>query len=180
MNYFEFYGIEQAFSADEAAVKRKFYQLSKEYHPDFYVNDSLEKQQEILELSTLNNKAFQVLSKPEKRLEYILQLHNQIAEGDKYQLSQDFLMEMMEINESLMELEFDFDAAALENINKQIFSVEEDLLLELNMNTSRFDKSQNQEEKELFLLKIKDLYYRQKYLLRIKDRLNTFAHRYGK
>jgi molecular chaperone HscB len=180
MNYFEFYGIPEAFNTDEAVIKRKFYQLSKEYHPDFYVNDTPEKQQEILELSTLNNKAFQVLSKPEMRLEYILKHYNQVAEGDKYQLPQDFLMEMMEVNEALMELEFDADENVLKAIQQQVLTIEEELLLELNLNTTKFDKTEKKEEKELFLLKIKDLYYRQKYLLRIKDRLNTFAHRYGK
>ena len=180
MNYFEFYGIPEAFNTDEAFIKRKFYQLSKEYHPDFYVNDTPEKQQAILELSTLNNKAYQVLSKPEMRLEYILKHYNQVAEGDKYQLPQDFLMEMMEVNEALMELEFDADENVLKAIQQQVLTIEEELLLELNINTTKFDKAEKREEKELFLLNIKDLYYRQKYLLRIKDRLNTFAHRYGK
>ncbi|WP_207531614.1 Fe-S protein assembly co-chaperone HscB [Desertivirga arenae] len=177
MNYFEFYELPEAFHVDEAQVKRKFYSLSKEFHPDFYVNDTPEKQQEILELSTQNNKAFQVLSKPEKRLEYILQLHKQIAEGDKYQLPQEFLMEMMEVNEELMELEFDPNAEALEKLQRQVLSIEEELLLELDSCTTRYDKEEKQSEKELFLLKIKDLYYRQKYLLRIKESLNTFAHR---
>ena len=177
INYFDFYQIPESFNPDPALLKKKFYALSKEYHPDFHVNESPEKQQEILELSTLNNKAFQVLSKPEKRLEYILQIHQQIAEGDKYQLPQDFLMEMMEVYEALIELEFEDDSTALENLKRQVLSIEEDLLLELNLNTSKYDKEEKQSEKELFLLKIKDLYYRQKYLLRIKDSLDRFASR---
>jgi molecular chaperone HscB len=86
-------------------------------------------------------------------------------------------MEMMEVNEELMELEFDPNAEALDKLQKQVLGIEEDLLLELNMYTSKYDKEEKQSEKELFLLKIKDLYYRQKYLLRIKESLNTFAHR---
>ena len=62
MNYFDLYGIKESFNVDQALVKRKFYELSKLYHPDFYINESEEKQQEILDLSTLNNKAYQVLS----------------------------------------------------------------------------------------------------------------------
>jgi len=177
MNYFEFYGIPEGVHIDEAAVKRKFYQLSKEYHPDFYINDTAEKQQEILELSTVNNKAFQVLSNSKKRLEHILQLNNQIAEGDKYQLPQSFLMEMMEVNETLMELEFEPDEQVLVNTLKQVDSIEDELNVELNSLTKLYDKEENSSQKELFLLKIKDLYYRQKYLLRIRESLNTFAHR---
>ncbi|WP_256012108.1 Fe-S protein assembly co-chaperone HscB [Desertivirga xinjiangensis] len=177
MNYFEFYGIPETFNPDEAAIKRKFYALSKEFHPDFYVNDTPEKQQEILELSTINNKAYQVLSNAQKRLEYILQSNNQIAEGDKYQLPQAFLMEMMEVNEALMELEFDADEKALEETEKQVAGIEAELLTELKFFTEKYDKEQNPAERESFLLEIKDLYYRQKYLLRIRESLNRFASR---
>lgn len=176
MNYFEFYDIPEAFHVDEGLVKRKFYELSKTYHPDFYINHSEEKQQEILELSTVNNKAYQVLSNPGKRLEYILQLHGHAIEGEKYQLAQSFLMEMMEINEALMELEFEADPAVIENTEKQISEIESALNTELLNYTSLFDQ-QSGAEKETLLLKIKDIYYRQKYLLRIRESLNKFASR---
>ncbi|MFD2164030.1 Fe-S protein assembly co-chaperone HscB [Paradesertivirga mongoliensis] len=176
MNYFEFYDIPEAFHVDEGLVKRKFYELSKTYHPDFYINHSEEKQQEILELSTVNNKAYQVLSNPGKRLEYILQLHGHAIEGEKYQLAQNFLMEMMEINEALMELEFEADPAVIENTEKQISEIESALNTELLNYTSLFDQ-QSGAEKETLLLKIKDIYYRQKYLLRIRESLNKFASR---
>ena len=177
MNYFEFYQLPEAFNVDEAAVKRKFYALSKEYHPDFFVNDPEEKQQEILELSTVNNKAFQVLSSAGRRLEYILQLHDLISEGEKYQLPQSFLMEMMEVNEVLMELEFEPDPVVLENTAKMVSVIEDDIKQELHALTLSYDSGISTEEREIILLKIKDLYYRQKYLLRIRDSLNRFASR---
>ena len=71
--------------------------MSKEYHPDFYANEDEAKQQEILELSTINNKAYLALSDAAKRLEYILKLHDLVSEGAKPQLPADFLMEMMDI-----------------------------------------------------------------------------------
>src|ERR1700744_989440 len=103
INYFEFYAIPESFNPDQAALKKKFYELSKQYHPDFFANEDEAKQQEILELSTLNNKTYQTLSDPAKRLDYILRLHNLVADGAKPQLPADFLMEMMDINERLME-----------------------------------------------------------------------------
>src|SRR5258707_15655683 len=105
MNYFEFYGISESFNPDAAMLKKKFYELSKRYHPDFYANEDEAKQQEILELSTLNNKAYQVLGDPAKRTEYILKLHALLPEGDKYELAPAFLMEMLDINEALMEVD---------------------------------------------------------------------------
>ena len=173
MNYFEFYGLPESFSIDEAALKKKFYALSKEYHPDFYANEDEAKQQEILELSTINNKAYNVLSNANKRMEYVLQQHNLLAEGDKYQLAPDFLMEMMEINEALMEVE---DAGQLEAIKTQIADTESELNSELDALTSRYTESAKN-GKQGILEAIRDIYYRQKYLLRIKDTLNTFAAR---
>lgn len=176
MDYFELYSLPVLFHVDEVQVKKKFYELSKNFHPDYYVNESEEKQKEILELSTLNNKAYQVLSNPLKRIEYILQLNDLMAEGDKYQLPQDFLMEMMDVNEALMEQQFDADPIVIDNIKGQVNDIERSLFDELKQYTDIFDKEPEQDH-ESTLLKIKDIWYRQKYLLRIRDSLNKFAIR---
>ena len=170
-NYFELYELPLSFRVDNVQLKKKFYDLSKRFHPDFYVNESDEKQQEILELSTLNNKAYQVLSDPLKRIEYILALNNLLVEGDKYVPTQDFLMDMMDVNEALMEMEFDQDAAKLMDINKQVDMMEMSLFDELKQYTDEFDR-QEAADIESILLKIKDIWYRQKYLFRIRGSLN--------
>ena len=59
MNYFEFYELEPQFFIDENLLKKKFYDLSKKFHPDFHANKSEEEQDKILELSTINNQAFE-------------------------------------------------------------------------------------------------------------------------
>jgi len=174
MNYFEFYGIQESFTPDAALLKKKFYELSKQYHPDFYANEDEAKQQEILELSTLNNKAYQTLSDPYKCLEYVLQLHELLKEGAKPQLPADFLMEMMDINERLMEVE---DANELGHITAEVLAVEDDInqaLLSATAGYAQLDDTAKEER----LNKIADCYYRQKYLLRIKESLNTFASRF--
>ncbi|UKJ06203.1 Fe-S protein assembly co-chaperone HscB [Solitalea lacus] len=176
MNYFQFYDIPVSFYPDEALLKKKFYALSKEYHPDFHVNESDEKQQEVLELSTLNNNAFKVLSNPVKRVEYILQLNDLIIDGEKHQLPQAFLMEMMEINELLMELEFDEDETKMAEIETQVKSIDEVLDIELKHHVKDFEELSENDKKNI-LLKIKDNYYKSKYLLRIKEKLYTFASR---
>ncbi len=174
MNYFEFYNIPESFIIDQAALKIKFYELSKRYHPDFYANEDEAKQQEILELSTVNNKAFQVLSTPSKLIEYILQQHNLLLDGDKHQLDPDFLMEMMDINEALMEVE---DNSALNKIKTQLIDIEKQLNDALQAHIAEYE-IHNTATLQKALVGIKDIYLRQKYLLRIKDSLNTFAARF--
>lgn len=173
INYFEFYDLPLSFGIDEQQLKKKFYELSKRYHPDFYVNEDAEKQAEILELSTLNNKAFQVLSDPLKRIEYVLSLHHLLADGDKYVLPQDFLMDMMDVNEALMEMEFDHDEVKLAELSQQIDEMELGLFDELKRSTDEFDRKEDKDD-ESTLLKIKDIWYRQKYLMRIRESLNKF------
>lgn len=174
MNHFEFYGIPESFTVDAVTLKKMFYKLSKEYHPDFYVNESEAKQREILELSTLNNKAYQTLSDPYKRMEYILKLHELLAEGAKPQLPANFLMEMMDINERLMEID---DTLQLGHITAEVLAIEGDIDESLIKLTTDYDNLDNT-AKESRLNEIVDCYYRQKYLLRIKESLNTFATRF--
>jgi molecular chaperone HscB len=157
-----------------AALKKKFYELSKQYHPDFYANDTDEKQQEILELSTINNKAWQTLSDPAKRLEYILRQHELLVDGAKPALPGDFLMEMMDINERLMEIE---DADQWAEINNEVLAVNDDIDQKLYSLTKDYHQLSDT-AKESRLNEILDIYYRQKYLLRIKESLNTFAARF--
>lgn len=174
INYFEFYDIPESFNIDQAALKKKFYAYSKEYHPDFYANESEEKQNEILELSTINNKAYHTLSNPAKRLEYVLRERNLINEGAKPQLPADFLMEMMDINERLMEVD---EAQQLAQITAEVLDVENNLEAQLQSLTTDYETLDNT-AKENRLIQIADIYYRQKYLLRIRESLNTFASRF--
>ncbi|QNN43411.1 Fe-S protein assembly co-chaperone HscB [Pedobacter roseus] len=168
-NYFEFYDLPIQFNPDQNAVKAKFYVLSKQFHPDFYANESEEKQQEVLDLSTLNNKAYQTLSNAKKRLKYVLELKGIVAADEGYQLSQNFLMEMMDINEALMDLEFEPDAEKLAQVKLDVEAIEKDLSGELNNLISQFD--QNPSASDTLLPLMKDNFYRQKYIDRIRERL---------
>ena len=174
INYFDFYAIPESFNPDAAYLKKKFYELSKQYHPDFFANEDEGRQQEILELSTINNKAFQTLSDPAKRLEYILREHNLVSDGAKPQLPADFLMEMMDINERLMEAD---NADDLGHITGEVLAIEGDINEELDTLTAGYEQLDDT-AKESRLNDIANIYFRQKYLLRIKESLNTFASRF--
>lgn len=168
MDYFSFYDLPVSFKPDPAKVKQQFYALSKKYHPDFYINESEEKQAEVLELSTLNNKAYQLLSDPQKRLHYVLELKGMLTEGEQYNLPQEFLMEMMEVNEELMDLQFDPDAAKLAAIKGQVAEISSAMDSGLEKLTGGFE-GQDSAAQEETLKKVKDLYFRKKYLTRIND-----------
>jgi molecular chaperone HscB len=82
-------------------------------------------------------------------------------------------MDMMDVNEALMEMEFDHDELKLAELNTQIDEMELSLFDELKRNTDVFDQLEIADSDSI-LLKIKDIWYRQKYLMRIRESLNKF------
>ena len=172
MNYFEFYELPVSFVLDVQEVKRKFLERSKKYHPDFFVNEAAEQQSEMLELSTFNTRAYHALSDFDRRMQYILEMKNQVSEGERYELSPDFLMEMMDINEGLMELKEQPDSAKVETLRKQVTGLFDDLYQEVSSIVEAYREGVSAESD---LKKIKDYHYRKKYLLRIQQSLDTFA-----
>ncbi len=174
MNFFEFYDIPVSFLGSEEEIKQKFYANSKKFHPDFFANESEEKQSEMLDKATFNTNTFKTLSNPEKRIEYVLSIFGLLEDGDKHVLPQEFLMEMMEINETIAELEPE-DTERIEKLFSDVAILEHQLNDELYASLVDFD-AQKESKREEVLLQVKDLYFRKKYLLRIKDSLNKFAH----
>lgn len=169
VNYFEFFGLPVSLDLDEAALKRRFYEYSKKYHPDFFTLESPEKQAEILELSTINNAAWRTLSDFDSRLKYLLELNGQLGEEGTNVLPQEFLMEMMDINEEAMELEFGFDPDRYARLLDQIATQERQLQDELT-NSLVPDSPEARQ-----FAAMKDYHLKKKYLLRIKESLSKFA-----
>ncbi len=174
MNYFEFYGIPVSFQVEEAALRRIFYQNSKKYHPDFHTLSDEVQQAEMLEKATWNNEAYQTLSDPDRRMRHVLQVKGLWEEEGKQNIPQDFLMDMMEINEALMELELDFDPGrfaeavqAIENIEKELLQGIQPILDNYNEDTCSDRDLQN----------IRDFFLKKRYLLRIHENLSKFAPR---
>ncbi|HHS95936.1 MAG TPA: hypothetical protein ENJ45_05035 [Phaeodactylibacter sp.] len=172
MDYFEFYNIPFSFFPDEEALRKTYYANSKKYHPDFYTLASPEEQQRALELSSLNNEAFKTLTDFDKRMKYILQSKGMIGAEGQNEIPQQFLMEMMDINEALMELEFDYNKEAHQKILDTLQAIEKDLLNEVMPLLKKYPHTTDEER---ILNAAKDYYFKKRYLLRIRENLNKFA-----
>lgn len=172
MNFFEFFEIPAAFYLDEGDLKRRFLLNSKKYHPDHFTLESEEKQAEVLELSAMNNQAYKTLSDFDKRMAYLLELKGILNGESKNEVPQDFLLEMMEINEALMELEFDFDEKVLAEAKSKAEQLEAELLAPIEPVLRDFDEYKTTADD---LKKVKDFYLKKRYVLRILENLNRFA-----
>lgn len=173
-NYFAFFNLPVAFTIDEKLLKEKYYENTRNFHPDQYGQDSEEKQAEMLEFTSLNNAAYKTLKNFNRRVHYILDMHGLVTEGDKHTLPPDFLMEMMEVNEVLMEMEFEPDVEKLKATQTQITEWENDINTQMQQLGTTYDAA-NDADKPALLLQIKEVYHKSKYILRLKESFSTFA-----
>lgn len=170
MDFFQLYDLPLSFHPAQDVVKKRYYALSKKFHPDFFATASADQQAEAMEMSTANNKAYNILSSSNRTLKYVLEHYGLLPEGEHYTLPQDFLMEMMDINEALMDLQFEPDQERVAQLHKDIANLEESLEGELTSLTTGFEDFQ-EDQQMVKLMKIKDLYFRMKYLARIKEKV---------
>lgn len=121
-NYFLFYGLEEVFDIDKAVLKNCYLDKSKLYHPDYYGDDP-QAQNIAVASSSFNNIAYKTLSNDIRRAQYLVEL--KLSHGDdNIKLPQEFLMDMMELNEMIDEV----DENSKQSIDTQIESLKSELL----------------------------------------------------
>lgn len=166
-NYFTFFNLPLSPTVDQAVLKKTFYANSKRFHPDFHTLKSDEEREEALEKSTLNNQGYKILANDDKRLKHLLEVKEVLGPEGSNSVPQAFLMEIMEVNEALMELEFDDDPAARQKVNTLIEELESDLRQSVTNLINNYDDStvSNAELEQL-----KNYYLKRRYLLRLRNR----------
>jgi molecular chaperone HscB len=118
-DYFGFFGLPRKLNIDTAKLEKEFYRLSRQLHPDLYVNRSAAEQERALEMSSQLNDAYRTLKDPVARTQYLLSLEGvQLEEQskaatdraratgeDKKQIvPPDLLEDVFELNMQLQEL----------------------------------------------------------------------------
>jgi len=169
MKYFELFELPVSFHVDEARLKTKFLQLSRDHHPDRFTLESEERQEEALEQSTEINEGYKVLKDFDKRLQYILQSKGALVGEGQDKLPQDFLMDMMDINEEIMDLQFDPDPEMTASAKQKITAFEKTLQDSIAEVLSKPDAVHD----ESAIDAARDYYLKKKYLTRIYENLDN-------
>ncbi|MCC6590329.1 MAG: Fe-S protein assembly co-chaperone HscB [Bryobacterales bacterium] len=93
MEYYEIFEVEPKLSLDAADLQRRFYSLSRKYHPD--------RNPQALDKSALLNDAFRTLRDPVSRAEYVVEHHGLGLNAND--IPPELLEEVFEFNMALEE-----------------------------------------------------------------------------
>lgn len=168
MNYFELFEIPVRLKVDPKSLSARFIALSRQFHPDYHAQADEAAQAEALEKSALLNKAWRTFQQPDATIQYVLELKGLLAADEKYALSPDFLMEVMELNEQLMELQFEPDPVQLAAAGEQTAALQAKIYRDVEAIIEHYQESTGSEKE---LLQVKEYYYRKKYLDRLAAKI---------
>jgi molecular chaperone HscB len=163
MNYFELFGMPVTLNPQPAQLRGRFIELSRQFHPDFHMNADDASKTAMLEQSALLNRAWKTFQDQDATIRYVLMSKGLMAEEEKYELPPDFLMEVMEINEQVMDKTSDDVrlSTQLETLQKEIYEPVQDII-------ENYSEGLHSEKE---LLQVKDYYYKKRYIDRIKREL---------
>ena len=158
MNYFELFDIPESFKVDKRGLTKKYFELQKKFHPDYFGTASNDEQDVALDTSSEINKAYKTFQSPDETIRYVLQLKGLIEEEEKYTLPPSFLMEVLELNEMKM------DGATQEKINTSANLLQNEIYNDVASIIDNY-KDENTSNEEL--LQVKAYYYKKKYIDRL-------------
>ena len=161
MNFYEIFDVPVTPIVDKTILSKKYFELQRMNHPDFFSTATDHEKEKALEYSAIINEAFKTFKDEQKSLAYYLKEKSMIIDDEKYVLSNDFLMEMLEINEEIMEENTSTVHLKISTIANELRDTVKDIIL-----------GNQSEDSTMALLKLKDYYYKKKYLDRILDRLS--------
>src|SRR6266853_1459891 len=106
-DYFTVFGLPRKLAVDAPTLQRRFYELSREHHPDFHHGAEEARQAEALAASAQVNRAYRALRDPLARVEYLIALEEgrEVREetSARPKAPMDLLEEMLEVQEALEE-----------------------------------------------------------------------------
>jgi molecular chaperone HscB len=120
-------------------LEKKFYQLSREYHPDYFGAASSEDKEQAVRMTAVLNDAYRTLRHPVHRAEYLLGLEGFKPDGGK--VPQSLLMEIFEINERMEEVKAgSASAAEIRSLREQIEQKSSQFAAELEGAAKEWDR----------------------------------------
>jgi len=147
-NYYDFFGLEHKLDLDLPDLEKRFYALSRQYHPDRYTLKSREEQQYALDATAILNDAYRTLRDPLARAEYLLKENGfDIGEQGSKNVPPELLEEVFELNMALEELRGGDESArpALEEARKKFMAMRDQIDSDLQARFANYDRTRDRD-----------------------------------
>lgn len=143
-NFFEFFGLERKLVVDLENLQKRFYDLSRQWHPDRFSRKSPAEQAQALEATAVLNDGYRTLRDPVKRAEYLLKEEGfPIGEQRSKDVPPELLEEVFELNMMLEEIKGGDDSARpqLETARQNFEGMRGDIDAQLESLFAKYDAS---------------------------------------
>ena len=118
---FELFGLEPAFALDAEALERSYREIQARVHPDRFARAGDAERRASLQWTTRVNEAYRALRDPLRRASHLLELHGvDVAFETNTAMPPEFLMQQMELRESLEAAVGKKDAASLDALRRDL------------------------------------------------------------
>ncbi len=148
-NYYDFFEFERKLNVDESTLQKRFYELSRRWHPDRFTRKGAAEQAQALEATSILNDGYRTLRDPVRRAEYLLTEEGfPIGEQRSKDVPPELLEEVFELNMMLEELKSGDDSARsqLEGAKANFISMRDGIDSELKALFSRYDAAEPESE----------------------------------
>ena len=163
MRFYEALGVEPKLALDPQDLQRRFYDLSRQWHPDRFARASSSEQQKSLEMTAILNDAFRTLRDPVARAGYFLEQHH-IA-SSKHPPAE-LLEEVFEMNMALEELRSGDESVRpqLQHARERFLKLREEIDHGLSALFIQYDKALHGNPDESLLLAVRGVLDRRQYV----------------
>ncbi|MCC7429848.1 Fe-S protein assembly co-chaperone HscB [bacterium] len=147
-NFFDFLGLDKTL-LNQNDLRIKFIRLSREFHPDFFQNETELEKEASLSRSTFLNKAYQILKDDFKRAKYLISVFAPEISQKKVVQTQVKLLEFMETKEEIEEAKANQNQQKLNEIFSELREKEQSLAKKLSELFSGYDTSNLEKQHEI-------------------------------
>jgi molecular chaperone HscB len=162
-DFYEIFGLPRSLNLALDDLQKRFYELSRQLHPDRFMQKPEAERQRALDMSSALNDAYRTLKDPIKRAQYLLTLEGfDIGEQRSKDVPPELLEEVFELNMALEEMRGGDDSARpqLEQAEKNFTGMLSETDRQLESLFAQYDASHTRET----LGEIRNLLNRRKYI----------------
>lgn len=149
MNFYDFFSLPRKLVVGQEMLQKRFYELSRQWHPDRFSRKSAQEQAQALEATAILNDGYRTLRDPIRRAEYLLSEEGfPMGEQRSRDVPPALLEEVFEMNMMLEELKGGDEAARaqLETAKASFLNMRGETDRELEALFAKYDATDAQSE----------------------------------